>query len=246
MRSIFAATLFIAVLSIVSINAFAQTESREDVLKQIETKRAELSDLEKKLLAPSAEDRSAFAEFLRQPDTGLTRLLPREVYDSDSSKANKKTLTVRGGGSYYSFTLRTHEYGYGTDIGLEQGYLKSGFAGYNFGIMTNLGNVPFEQVTLDHPWAHFVSTYSAPAAELEVRAEQARFSKGATVDETFYSSRLPVEVNSTYLVRSIDYHSGENVLVALRVVRKDTDGSIIIVWKILKKYAKPPAVALNK
>jgi hypothetical protein len=248
MKRIFTTTLFVAALSIASTSVFSQSDSREDVLKQIETKRAELSALEKKLLAPSAEDRSAYAEFLRQPDTGLTRLLPREVYESDSYKTNKKTLTVRGGGAYYSFALRTHEYGYGTDIGLEQGYLKSGFAGFNFGIMTNLGNVPFEQITFDHPSAHFVSTYNAPATELDVRAEQTRFQRGATVDETVYSSRLPVEVNSTYLVRSIDYHSQENVnvLVALRIVRKDTDGSIIIVWKILKKYAKPPEVALNK
>lgn len=246
MKRILTTTLFVAVLGIIPINALGQSESREDVLKQIETKRAELSALEKKLLAPSAEDRSAYAEFLRQPDTGLTRLLPREVYESESYKANKKTLTVRGGGAYYSFALRNHEYGYGTDIGLDQGYLQSGFAGFNFGIMTNLGNVPFEQITFDHPSAHFVSTYNAPATELDVRAEQTRFQKGATVDETVYSSRLPVEVNSTYLVRSIDYYSKENVLVALRIVRKDTDGSIIIVWKILKKYAKPPEVALNK
>lgn len=244
MKRIFAATLLVG-LSMIAIDAFSQSESRDEVLKQIETKRAELSVLEKKFLSPSAEDRAAHADFLRQSETGLIRLLPRDVYESESYKNNKKTLTMRGGGSYYSFALRTHEYGYGTDIGLDSGQLRAGFAGFNFGIMTNLGNVPFEEITLDNPIANFVSTYSAPVTEPEVRSEQGRFQRGATVGETVYRSSLPVEVNSTYLVRSIDYYSKENVLVAFRVVRKDVDGSIIIVWKILKKYPQPE-VARNK
>jgi len=57
MKRIFAATLIMAGLSIISINAFAQNESRDDVIKQIETKRAELAVLEKQLLEPSEQDR---------------------------------------------------------------------------------------------------------------------------------------------------------------------------------------------
>lgn len=244
MKIILVATLFIAGLSMVSINVLAQSESRDQVLQQIETKRAELAALEEKFLSPSAEDRAAYADFLKQSDTGLIRLLPREVYESDVYK-NKKTIVMRGGGSYYSFSLRTHEYGNGTDLGLESGELKSVFAGFNIGIMTNLVNVPFEEITPDHPFAHFVSTYGAPGTELEARSEQQRFGRGATIGETVYRSSQPVEVNATYLVRSINYYSKENVLVALRVVRKDTDGSIIIVWKILKKYPQPE-VTRNK
>jgi hypothetical protein len=246
MKRILVATLFIGGLSFGSINVLAQSESRDQVLQQIETKRAELSALEKKFLSPSAEDRAAYAGFLKQPDTGLIRLLPRDVYDSETYKKNKKTLTLTGGGAYYSFALRTHEYGNGTDIGLDSGQLQAGFAGFNFGIMTNLGDVPFEEITLDHPFAHFVSTYSAPETETDIRSEQTRFSRGTTVGETNYRNHLPVEVNATYLVRSIDYYAKENVLVAFRVIRKDTDGSVIIVWKILKKYPQPRDVARNK
>lgn len=244
MKRIFAATLLVG-LSLIAIDAFSQSESRDELLKQIETKRAELSALETRFLSPSAEDRAAYAEFLRQSDTGLIRLLPREVYESESYKNNKKTITMRGGGSYYSFLLRTHEYGEGTDIGLDSGQLRVGFAGFNFGIMTNLGNVPFEEIMPEHPFAHFVSTYSPPVKEPEVRSEQMRFGRGVTVGDTIYRNSFPIEVNSTYLLRSIDYYAKENVLVVLRIVRKDTDGSVIIVWKILKKYPQPE-VARNK
>jgi len=245
MKRIFATTLFSAVLSMMAISAFAQSESRDEVLKQIETKRAELAALEKKFLSPSEEDRAAYPDFLSQSDSGLIRLLPREVYESESYKINKKTIVIRGGGSYYSFLLRTHEYGDGTDVGLDSGHLRVGFAGFNFGIMTNLGNVPFEEIMPEHPFAHFVSTYSPPLKEPEVRSEQMRFGRGVTVGDTIYRNSLPVEVNSTYLLRSIDYYAKENVMVVLRVVRKDTDGSVIIVWKILKKYPQPE-VTRNK
>ena len=66
---------------------------------------------------------------------------------------------------------------------------------------------------------------------------------------------LPVDVNATYLLRSINYgkplfvpnppeHTIGNsrktdVLVLFRVVRKETDGSVTIAWKLLKKYSTP-------
>jgi hypothetical protein len=238
MKKILAATLFVAALSIMSINVVAQSESRDELLSQIETKRTELSALEKKFLTPSDEDRTAYAAFLRQPDTGLIRLLPREVYESDTYKNNKKTLTIRGGGSYYSFTLRSHEYGYATDIGLEQGFLKVGFAGADYGMLAKLSDVPLEGLSLEHPSVLFLSTYDAVTEEPQARLEQRRFGGGTTIDGLAYNERLPVEVGATYILRSINY-SDSDVLVAFRVVRKDTDGSVIIAWKLLKKYPVP-------
>src|SRR5213593_339820 len=107
MRFTFPATIFVALFLGLSITVSAQSESRDQVLSQIEAKRAELAALEKKFLAASEEDQAAYAEFLKQPDTGLIRLLPREVFDSDVYKDRKKSLTLRGGGAYYSFTRLT-------------------------------------------------------------------------------------------------------------------------------------------
>lgn len=245
MKRIFTAMLSLVTLATLSIAVRAQSASREDVLKDIAAKRAELQQLEDQFLSPAEEDRVLYKEFLSQPDSGLIRLLPREVYESDTYNKNKKTMTIRGGGSYYSFALRSHEYGEGTDIGLEQGNILAGFAGFNFGIMTNLGDVPLDEITVEDPRARFVSNYGAPATESEVRSEQMRFGRGVTIGEAEYNRRFPVQVDATYLVRSIDYYAKENVLVAFRIVRKDTDGSIIIAWKILRKYSTPE-VARNK
>lgn len=239
MKKVIRAAIFAAVaLSILCANALGQSASRDDVLREIEIKRAELQKLEKQFLAPSEEDRSAYAEFLRQPDTGLIRLLPREIYESETYKKNKKTITMRGGGAYYSFSRLTHEYGFGSDIGLEQGNLKVGFAGADYGMITNLGDVPLEEIALEHPSVNFLSEYRVPTEEPQARLEYRRFATGTAIDDAVYKTRLPVAVNKTYLLRSISYDVSD-LLVALRVVRKDPDGSIIIAWRLLKKNPKP-------
>ena len=79
-------------------------------------------------------------------------MLPREVYESEVYKKNRKTLTIRGGGAYYSFARLTHEYGYGSDLSLDSGYLSVGFAGADYGMMIDLGDVSLDEidrVTLD-------------------------------------------------------------------------------------------------
>src|ERR1044072_7418866 len=115
MKKITIATGISITLLLATISTVGQTQSREDILKQIEAKRAELNSLENRLLSPSEEDKARYADFLRQSGTGLIRLLPREKFDSGR---DKKGLTISGGGAYYSFARLTHEYGYGSDIEL--------------------------------------------------------------------------------------------------------------------------------
>ncbi|PYS55720.1 MAG: hypothetical protein DMF76_25675 [Acidobacteria bacterium] len=243
MRFTFPATIFVAFFLGLSIIVSAQTESRDQVLNQIEAKRAELAALEKSFLEPSADDYAAYAEFLKQPDTGLTRLLPRETYDDDV-KSNKKSLTTRGGGAYYSFTRRTHEYGWGTQIGLEQNEFNVSFAGADYGMITNLGDVPLEAVTSENPAIKFLASYSAAEEEPQARSEYRRFASGETIGGTIYKTRAQARLNRTYALRGIHY-SDSDVLVAFRIIRKDDDDSVIILWKLLKKYPKPELARNN-
>src|SRR5690349_372457 len=108
MKQIFFAIAF-TTFTLTAVAVSAQTQTREDLLKEIATKRAELAKLEKAFLAPPAEDQAKYADFLRLPDTGLIRLLPREGFDTGNSP-EKPRLTIRGGGAFYSFKERTHEY----------------------------------------------------------------------------------------------------------------------------------------
>ena len=233
MKSIVAATLFIVTCS---LSVLGQNDSRSDLLRQLETKRTELAKLEQMLLQPAAEDREAYAQFLAQPNTGLIRLLPREKFESHAN--NKSGLTIRGGGAYYSFVRLTHEYGFGSDIELQQNHLSVGFAGADYGIMTIIDEVPLENVTPELPPTAFLLAYKPPTEDAAARQEGRSFhAPGKTIDGLTYSRRLPVKVNATYLVRSISFGDSD-VLVAFRVVRKDIDDSVIIAWKLLKKFPK--------
>ena len=290
MKKIYVTTGFLITLLLASLTTFAQSQSRADILKEIEAKHKELAALEKSFLEPAEEDRLRYAEFLRSKNTGLIRLLPRDKYDSNLIRgmgrvtispdsfsrpqladlpqgqqttedtsvrarpedipgqgfvrgASKTGLSIRGGGAYYSFTQKTHEYGYGSDIQLQRGELSSGFAGVDYGLMVRLGDVPLETVGLDLPQANVLATYKPPSKEPEVRLEKNRLNENTEIDGLIVRRRQSLRGGSTYLLRSLNYGQSD-VLIAFRVVRVDYDGSAIILWKLLKKFS-PPHLARN-
>jgi hypothetical protein len=265
--------LLIIAISFTCTNGFAQSASREDLLREIKAKRAELQKLENQFLAPTAEDRAAYAEFLSQPNTGLIRLLPHPVYNRETYGKNNNTISMQGGGAFYSFARLTHEYGFGSDILLDSDCLSVGFAGANYGMLVNLGDVALDKLPLEDPRVRFMSDYTPPSKEQDARREARKFEPSYVndmgrntlpldmgfnysrlpndarypdmfPDGSTYRSRLRVIVNSTYVVRSINYLTSD-VLVAFKVVRRDGDGSVIILWKRLKKYPVPQ-LALGK
>ena len=237
MKPKFIATLFLAVFC-AATNVWAQSESRAEALKQIEIKRAELASLEKKFLAPAEEDRALYSQFLSQSDTGLIRLLPRESFDREDK------MTIRGGGAYYSFALLTHAYGRGSDIELQQNRLSVGFAGYDYGLLVKAGNGPLDEVTFENSSVRILANYQIGTTEAEARSEHRRIGAGANIDGVDVRSNLPVEVNAYYVLRSINYPDSD-VLVALKVIRKDEDGSVTILWKLLKRFPKPEVAKGN-
>jgi hypothetical protein len=231
LRKLYAPALLFAMTLLCAPHALAQADERAQAAAEIESLRAQIKAKESVLLAPSKEDRRAHAEFLAQPGTGIVRLLPREKWDGK--------LSTRGDGAYYSFTLRSHEYGRGTNIGLEQDYIGAGFGGADFGFMLNLGDMPLETLSTADEAVHFASAFKAPTAEADARAAHRSFwEPGRREGDFVYKGRLPVSVGSTYVVRSILY-SDSDTLVAFRVLRKDSDGSVVLLWKILQEFQKP-------
>ncbi|HKX31645.1 MAG TPA: hypothetical protein VJ302_28410, partial [Blastocatellia bacterium] len=181
-------------------------------------------------LSPASEDFTAFADFLKQPGTGLLRLMPRESFDH--------VLSIRGGGAYYSFVTQSHPYGFGSDLSLELQNFKVGFAGADFGFLVSLGNPPVESVGLETPGVASLASFSPPLDEPGAREQQRRASEGFLDGGFLYKDRLPVSIGTTFTLRSISYRCND-VLVVFRVYRQDVDGSLIIPWKMLKRYATP-------
>jgi hypothetical protein len=235
-RSLLVLFAFVSSLALFLPPVAAQSQDRAEARLRIESLREQIQAKERVFLAPSPEDLAAFAEFLLLPDTGLARLMPREKYDGN--------LLIRGGGSYYSFTRLTNEYGYGSDIELQQGRLTTGFAGADFGFLTALGDVSLESVTAEHPGVRYLAEFITPSTEPEARAQQRRAGTGFEVEGLTYRSWLPATLETTYALRAVNY-GGSDVLVILRTTRQDTDGSLILVWRILRKFPVPQLGAIN-
>jgi len=181
-------------------------------------------------LQPDPSDFTANAVFLAQPDTGLIRILPREKFDG--------VLSTRGGGAYYSFARLVHEYGYGSDLELQLGRYSVGFAGADFGFLVSLGPTDLSPVTVDHAAVKYLASFVTPLSEPEARQQQQRASQGFSEGGFFYRNTLTASLGEAYALRSVGYEDSD-ILVAVRFVRLDTDGSQILQWKLLRWFSTP-------
>ena len=130
-----------------------------------------------------------------------------------------------------------------------RGYLSVGFAGVDYGFLTDLGDTPLETIDAGDFRAAFFLNYKPPRKEHEARLEKVNSAlsnsvlslgvkDGILVDGIVYGRQAPAKVNHTYLLRSIVYDSSD-LLVAFRVVKINDDGGLTIAWKILKEFRTP-------
>jgi hypothetical protein len=77
-----------------------------------------------------------------------------------------------------------------------------------------------------------------PSAENEARLAGRQFYNARHDGGLNYLRTLHAAPGRTYALRSIVYEESD-VLVAFRALRKDDDGSFVLLWKILENYPKP-------
>ncbi|MDD0852116.1 hypothetical protein HBN50_03365 [Halobacteriovorax sp. GB3] len=210
------------------INYSVSIDERVDSYEEHKTLKEKLTQLENSILAPAQEDLDEYSDILSKGDVKIVRLL-----------ATGSLTQINGGGNYYSFALKTHEYGNGSDISLRGNQFQIGFAGADYGFFTDLGDIDITEVNASTPGVEYSYNYITPTAEVQVRSEYRRFENGAHHRGHKYGSRINVRNGHTYTVRSITY-SDYDILVAFKVVRIDeSDNSIILLWRMLKKYKTP-------
>jgi hypothetical protein len=223
-----------------------------------------LTDEQKKLLAPAAEDMAACRDFSRQDHTGLIRLLPRGKYEFNvtvSADHPELILPIRGGGAFYSFVEKKHAFGPWSEISLQEGHLVAGFQPQSLALMTRLGDVPLDSLTMQTPAIVYLAQVVPPTERVAARDQSTRNYQGFVVADRFYNSILPAMVNQTYVLRTMIYkkegrmrvvygggsvyvphpyeYSGADELIAFRVLRAGDDGSLTVLWKRLQKFSAP-------
>ena len=212
---------FIKILGFIllcSTVVFNQELTREQQLQKIDELNNQIKILETEILLPDDKD-------LKQSEKEgfeVFRLMPRERYDHK--------FTVQGGGAFYSFTTKSHDYQKIAQICLEQNNLSVGFAGADYGFIADLGNIPLTSVTKETGEINFLVNYKPPTKEIEVRSEQSKTDNYETETAT-YRSHVVVSIGHSYVLRAISFGDAD-ILVAFKIHRKDTDGSLIILGAI--------------
>ncbi|KAM3114852.1 hypothetical protein [Phormidesmis sp. 146-33] len=156
-----------------------------------------------------------FASFLAQPETGIARLLPTEVYRTASNTQNRLLPTA-----LERFPLATLIQREGLSprlaVRVEGDLFQLIQADLDYGFMTDLGDVaiesltatPFEKLSAIPEMLRFFYTYRPPSELEAVQVDRRRFITGKVAAFNLSEPLLtqaPAATNRTYLVRSIQY-----------------------------------------
>ncbi len=225
---------------------------------------SQLPGKEKKLLAALPEEQQKYEAFLHAPDTGLFKLIAigRRTVSVTDLKADNNVIPIRGGGSFYSFAKHRHDADEWAQLRLFKGEFQSGLSmqmrilPLNSEMTTRVNftpdgltafvlpeNLPLEKVTAETPGVEFLKNLTPPADAADLASLVKKLNAGIGAGAFIYQSSLPVKLDTTCVLRAVLYNKAD-LLVAFRVVRQDSDGSLHILWRQLKSY--PPPVLKGK
>ena len=218
-------------------------------------------------VAPLAEDVDRYKDILKKPNTGIVKLVPDagcpDAVPVVSAAGECLKYTMPGNGSSYSFRTKNYRIARLSDLTL----LSNRFATKGFmsqGILVDLGDVPIESVSLTTEGVQYLRDFQ-PATDINKAAKiDNDYLKGVQNGNFLYKRVVPVKENSTLLLRSIAYkgHSmrshqtltydefefdeRSDVLIAFRVVRRDADGAVTVVWRQIEEKKAPTMATIAK
>jgi hypothetical protein len=216
---------------------------------------------EKKLLAPDLQLTQKFATFLRQPETGLAKILNFNetkalVNDVKSPSAYPQ---IPGGGTFYSFTKRHHIADEWAQLRLRNGVFQPAYSemkrttvtesggiqqnfnytsGYGWALLTELGNVSLDTVTLENPVIQFLANFQPPMQYQDFNHQLQLNDAGIIADNRIYKSSVPARLNTTYVMRSLNYKRADEV-IAFQVIHADSEGNVHLLWKQIARFSAP-------
>ena len=215
---------------------------------------------ERTLLAPEIEDANKHREFLKQPKSGMMKLVIDLGCDELSNKnpGGKicDSFSMPGGGSAYSFRRNDYQFWRLADL-LYDGKSFLAFGQMSQGFLLNIGDVPLNDLTRNTKGLDFVFAFAPENTVAGSERQHKQFVEGLLVDGFLYKKFLPAVENNTYILRSVafkgvaareergfrfnelEFDKREDLIVAFRVVRKDFNATATLLWKILQSKPSP-------
>lgn len=221
-----------------------------------------LTKRDKELTAINPSDKTKFASFLDEDETGFVRLHDAGKCSLKSSVVNADEpcpWNIPGKATTYSFRKEKYRSAFFSDLALFKSHFQ--VVGVNLiGYLIELGDVSLENNLLENEGVKKMSSFAVAGNLEEIEKHYAVAEKGFRIGEFFYKNALPVKENTTYALRSIAYQGKIyrkvngfklNVLegdkridltLAFRVIRKHEDGSVSLLWKELDRKDAPKIV----
>jgi hypothetical protein len=142
-------------------------------------------------------------------------------------------------------------------------------SGVDYSFMMDLGNVPIEKLdaklgNVSHQTREFFLQYQPPKQLGALQEERRRFLTGKAQTQSLIFALAKAELNHTYLVRSLQFQLPEiistqspisrsertqidqmlkmessDIILAFRPVRRRSDGSYTILWRVLNQLPNP-------
>jgi hypothetical protein len=218
-----------------------------------------LTQKDKEAVAMNAQDAARFAEFLRQEDAGFVRL-----YDASTCETNLRVLNVAdecppnisGRGVFYSFRKKKYQTGFFSDVKFHKSSLQA--TGLNvLGFLVDLGDEPLEKLTLESGGVREMSAFAPPEELDKIKSQFRAVHRGFQIGDFLYKSALPLKENNTYALRAVAYQGKvlgrfgrfkfnvlsndkrQDVIIAFRVIRKHSNGSVSLLWRELQRKPAP-------
>jgi hypothetical protein len=201
-----------------------------------------------------------YSSFLKQDNTGLIKLINNSKCSQNSKivVATNDCLNFKMPGAGAAFSFRTNNYRitHLADLNFTgNSFVSSGI--WAHGILVNIGDFPLETFSLQNKELDYIESINPVVNYENAKDFYSTLVKGISNGKFIYRNSAPVRENSTYLLRSIsfrgrinksvegfvynelDYDKRKDIVVIFRVVRKQSDGSITILWKKLSSKESP-------
>jgi hypothetical protein len=215
---------------------------------------------ELKAVEPSSALFEKYAAFLRQPETGLTKLIDDKgcAVNTKVVVATDKCLqyTMPGAGSSFSFRTESYRLARLADITFTDKSFQAGGVMLH-GIFVKLGDVPLEEIDLQTRGLRYLVEFQPETDYQKGKEIDEKLMKGVTDDGFLYRRGLFIDENTTFALRSVaydgkyyrafervtynefDFDKRRDVIVTFRIVEKDDAGNVTILWKKLQEKDSP-------
>lgn len=219
-----------------------------------------ITELNKKYQIP-AQYLAKYSNVLKTRKFISARIFPDlDCYNSQAVSVEelercKDRPQIIGGGSLYSFRFKDIPDFYTSftevnalfkqaDVRLIADELIVGTNGIQ-NIIVDVGNIELEKINKKSEAVKFLDKQEIVTNRAEFNQQKEFLTKGIENKGLTYTNKIKVKKDTSYILRSIAYTDGNNQIwwipdqtIAFRIVGIEPDGSIVILWKVLKENRK--------